>query len=253
MSSKLIFAEKTTSKLNWFAVSMGLIGLILGYSIASGLPGAPGRSNQNELAQNPVPPSVPEQPEEPETVQNLPPVDLKQEHYRGNPNAPIAIIEYSDFECPFCKRHHTTMQQLMTQYPKDVLWIYRHYPLGFHANAQKEEEAVDCAAEQGGNDAFWKFADIIFEKTTSNGTGFPLDQLPVVAQQLGLDAKRFQSCLDNNTYADHVKSVMAAGSAIGITGTPGSVVVNLKTQENKLLSGALPIEQFKAAIDQLLK
>ncbi|MFO0814124.1 MAG: DsbA family protein [Gemmatales bacterium] len=253
MSSKSIFTEKAPSKLNWFAISMGLIGLILGYAIASGLPGVSGRSNRNELAQNPVPPSVPAQPKEPEAVQNLPPIDLKQEHYRGDPNASIAIIEYSDFECPFCKRHHSTMQQLMTQYPKDVLWIYRHYPLGFHANAQKEEEAVDCAADQGGNDAFWKLADIIFEKTTSNGTGFPLDQLPVAAKQIGLDAARFQSCLDNNTFADHVKSVMADGSALGITGTPGNVVVNRKTQENKLLSGALPFEQFQAVIDSYLK
>lgn len=253
MSSKQIFPDRPAFTVNWFVVSIGLMCLILGYSIASGLANVAGRSNGIGQAQNPVPPSVPEQPKEPDTVQNLPPIDLQQEHYRGEPNASIAIIEYSDFECPFCKRHHSTMQQLMTQYSKDVLWIYRHFPLGFHANAQKEEEAVDCAAEQGGNDTFWKFADIIFEKTTSNGTGFPLDQLSVVAKQLGLDAGRFQSCLDNNTYADHVKSVMAAGSALGITGTPGNIVVNRKTQENRLLSGALPIEQFKAAIDQLLK
>lgn len=253
MSSKQIFPSKPTFRVNWFAVSIGLMCLILGYSIASGLANAANRSNRIGQAQNPVPPSVPEQPQEPDTVQNLPPLDLKQEHYRGDPNASIAIIEYSDFECPFCKRHHSTMQQLMTQYPKDVLWIYRHYPLGFHANAQKEEEAVDCAADQGGNDAFWKLADIIFEKTTSNGTGFPLDQLPVAAKQIGLDVARFQSCLDNNTFTDHVKSVMADGSAIGITGTPGNVVVNRKTQENKLLSGALPFDQFQAVIDSYLK
>ncbi|HQR05656.1 MAG TPA: DsbA family protein [Gemmatales bacterium] len=229
------------------------MGLILGYIFATQIPATPGIPNQANQAPGTTPTPLPQQPKEPESVQNLPPIDVKTDHIRGNPNASVAVIEYSDFECPFCKRHHSTMKQIMETYSKDVLWIYRHYPLNFHANAQKEEEAVDCAAEQGGNDAFWRFADIIFDKTTSNGTGFPLTELPVAAKAIGLNADQFQTCLDSGKYADHVKTMMAGGTAAGISGTPGNVIVNRKTQENKLLSGALPFEQFKTVIDGFLK
>lgn len=236
----------------WFPVSMVLIGLIIGFS-AGKMSGTPviGKPAPAPTAQQPTP-SAPQRPPQPETAQEVVPVDLEKDHIRGNQNAQVAVIEYSDFECPFCKRVHPTYQQIMKEYGDKVMWVYRHYPLGFHQNAQKEAEASECVAELGGNDAFWKFTDGIYAKTTSNGTGFALDQLPVLAKEVGVDETKFKSCLDSGKYAQRVKDDMDGGSKAGVSGTPGSIIVNLKTQKNSLVSGAQPFENFKAAIDGLL-
>lgn len=236
----------------WFGIAMVLIGVVVGFS-AGKMSGTTigGKPAPTPIAQQPTPPT-PQRPAEPEVAQNVPPIDPQKDHIRGNQNATVAIIEYSDFECPFCKRVHPTYQQIMKEYGNKVMWVYRHYPLAFHQNAQKEAEATECANELGGNDAFWEFADGIVEKTTSNGTGFPLDQLPVLAKEIGLDETKFKSCLDSGKYAQHVKDDMDGGNKAGVSGTPGNIVINVKTQKNSIISGAQPFENFKTAIDALL-
>ncbi|MDD3896751.1 MAG: thioredoxin domain-containing protein [Candidatus Peribacteraceae bacterium] len=101
-----------------------------------------------------------ELPEEVEFAQNVPPIDLATDHIRGDKNAAYSLIEYSDFECPFCARHWPTMNQLIAD-DSDVNWVYRHFPLGFHPQAQPAAEASECAAEQG---KFWEYADLLSEK-----------------------------------------------------------------------------------------
>lgn len=177
----------------------------------------------------------------------------KDDHVKGDRNARILLIEYSDIECPFCKKFHETPQQLINDYKGKVAWVYRHFPLSFHANAQKEAEATECANEQGGNDAFWKYLDTLFEKTTSNGTGFALDQLSPLAKELGLNEAKFKECLDSGKYADHVKKDIDEGTKAGVTGTPGNILLDTKTGKTKLIPGALPTEQFKTEIDTMLK
>ena len=140
----------------------------------------------------------------------------------------------------------------MTTYGDKVMWVYRHYPLPFHANAEKEAEATDCVAELGGNDTAWKFIDGIFEKTTSGGTGFPLDQLAPLAKQIGVDAQKFQTCLNGGKYAKHVQEEIASGSAAGVSGTPGNIDYNLKTKEGREISGAQPFANFQTTIDAML-
>ncbi|MEK7563151.1 MAG: thioredoxin domain-containing protein [Patescibacteria group bacterium] len=239
----------------WFGISMGLVGIIVGFGVARWQNGSvPVAANTPpaQVAQVPTPPA-PQQPPESTTAQNLPPVDAKTDHIRGDiTKATVAVVEYSDFECPFCQRHHPTMQQIVDAYGDDVVWVYRHFPLSFHANAQKEAEASECANELGGNDAFWKYTDAIFERTTAGGTGFPLENLAPLAKELGLDEAKFQSCLDSGKYAKHVQDDMSGGSAAGVNGTPGNIVVNLKTDENRIISGAQPFNVFKSAIDALL-
>lgn len=177
----------------------------------------------------------------------------KDDHVRGERNSRIALIEYSDIECPFCKRFHPTAQKVIEEYKGKVMWVYRHYPLSFHANAQKEAEAVECVGELGGNDAFWKYVDTIYERTTSNGTGFALDKLAPLAAELGLNEAKFKECLDSDKYEKHVKDDMDGGSKAGVTGTPGNILLDTKTGKTRLIPGAVPFETIKAAIDEMLK
>lgn len=236
----------------WFAISMALMGLIVGFWLGkSRTETFPAVTGNLPIPVAAVP--APQPPPEPTSAQNFPAIDPKKDHTRGDiSKATVAVIEYSDFECPFCKRHHPTMQQIMDTYKNDVVWVYRHFPLTFHQNAQKEAEATECAAELGGNDAFWKYTDAIFERTTAGGTGFPLDNLVPLAKELGLNEAKFKDCLDSGKFAKHVQDDMSGGSSAGINGTPGNIVVNLKTDENRIISGAQPFSSFKAAIDTLL-
>lgn len=175
----------------------------------------------------------------------------KDDHIRGNANAKVVLIEYSDYECPFCKRFHPTMQQVMQAYGDKIAWVYRHFPLSFHQNAQKEAEAAECVYEQGGNDAFWKFTDKIYDKTTANGTGFALDQLGPLAKEVGVNQQKFQSCLDSGKYTAKVNQDLAEGQAAGVTGTPGTIIM-VDGKAKSIIPGALPFDSIKQAIDAVL-
>jgi protein-disulfide isomerase len=189
-----------------------------------------------------------------EKAKNVRRVAPDKDHIYGDSNAPVSLIEYSDFECPFCKSFHPIAKKVVEAYQGKVNWVYRHYPLPFHnPGAQKEAEASECANELGGNDAFWKYADAIYERTTSNGKGFPVEKLVPLAEELGLDKAKFQECLDSGKYTARVQDETTEGSNSGITGTPGNILLNSSTGAVKLKAGALPFEAMKAEIDQLLK
>lgn len=236
----------------WFAVSLGLFGVIVGFMIGKngGVIGGAGAGTTNQPTAQASVQSVQAGPSD--VAQNVIPVDKNNDHILGNPNAKVALIEYSDFECPFCKRHFDTIKQIESAYKDDVMIVYRHFPLSFHQNAQKEAEASECVAELGGNDAFWKFHDAIFTRTAAGGTGFALDKLPALAKELGLDEAKFKTCLDSGKYAQKVQQQETEGSASGVDGTPGNIIVNLDTNENKLISGAYPFDNFKTVIDKYL-
>lgn len=194
----------------------------------------------------------PQQPPEPKQNLEAMPKVTDKDHIRGSKDAEIVLVEYSDLECPFCKQFQGTMKQVKEEYGDKVAWVYRHFPLGFHQNAQKEDEAAECAAELGGNEAFWKYTDTIFERTTSNGTGFALDALVPLAEELGLNGSQFKECLDSGKYAQHVKDDMAGGTKTGISGTPGTVIV-AKNGKKDFIGGAYPFDAVKSQIDALLK
>ena len=176
-----------------------------------------------------------------------------EDHVRGDKNARVLLIEYSDLECPFCKRFHPTAKQVVDAYKGQVAWVYRHFPLDqIHSKADKEAEAVECAKDQGGEDSFWKMTDKIFEVTPSNN-GLNLDDLPKLAGEIGLNASTLKSCLDSSKYAAHVEEDYQGGVKAGITGTPGNILLDTKTGKTKLIPGAVPFDQFKVAIDDLLK
>lgn len=176
-----------------------------------------------------------------------------RDHIRGDPQATISLIEYSDFECPFCKRFHETPKKLLETHKGQLNWVYRHFPLTFHnPGAQKQAEASECAAELGGNDAFWRYTDALYERTKAGGKGFPIEQLVPLAVELGLNKAGFERCLESGRYAERVKADTEEGAAAGVSGTPGSILLNQQTGAVRFLSGALPEATFNASIAELL-
>lgn len=185
---------------------------------------------------------------------NIRPVSVERDHIFGNPDAEISLIEYSDFECPYCKHFHSTAKRTVETYAGKINWVYRHFPLSFHnPGAQKQAEASECAAELGGNSVFWKYSDAIYQRTRSNGKGFPIVQLLPLAVELGLDEKSFKSCLDSGRHRPRVQEDIDNGTRVGIRGTPGTILINNKTGATKFVGGAVPFDRLKADIKGLLK
>lgn len=188
-----------------------------------------------------------------ELAKSVRPVSPERDHIYGNPDAPVSLIEYSDFECPFCKRFHPNPKKLVDDSDGQVNWIYRHFPLEFHNPlAQLEAEASECASEQGGNDAFWQYADLIYERTSSNGNGLSPDALVPFAQEIGLDAETFEACLESGRMAARVEEDVADGVEAGVSGTPGNIIINNETGNAVPAAGALPVETLQKIVDSLI-
>ena len=180
----------------------------------------------------------------------LRPVSKGRDHIRGDPAAPVTLIEYSDFECPFCKSFHSTVKKLVDESGGRVRWVYRHFPLEeLHpVKARKEAVASECAAELGGNDAFWKFADRFYELTPSNNRTDIDAVLPRIAGEIGLDKAQFASCLASARHDRRVAEDAQDAVASGGRGTPWSIIVS-KSGKTYPLSGAQPYAAVKQLID----
>ncbi len=154
------------------------------------------------------------------------------DHVKGAKNAKVTLIEYSDFECPFCKRFSPALTQALKDFPNDVRLAYRHFPLrSLHPNAQKAAEASECAAKIGGNDKFWAMHDKLIAADT-----FTLDSMKQFAKDIGVDQGKFNTCLDKGEMADRVNSDFNEGSQFGVEGTPATFV------NGQLASGAIPYD-----------
>ena len=184
----------------------------------------------------------------------LRPVIKDRDHIRGNPDAPVTLIEYSDFECPFCKRFHRTAKKLVDESDGRVRWVYRHFPLDqLHpVKARKEAAASECAAELGRNDAFWKFADRFYELTPSNNRTDIDTVLPQIAREIGLDAGKFASCLASGRHDRRVEEDLQNAIATGGNGTPWSIIIS-KSGKAYPFAGAQPHAAVKKLIDTALQ
>lgn len=194
------------------------------------------------------------QPEGTGSLDQMAVISLK-DHIRGNQNAPVKIVEYSDFECPFCKRFHGTMQQVMNEYGKSgkVAWVYRHFPLdSIHSKARAEAIAAECAGELGGNDAFWRYTDRFFELTPSNDQTDVKTVLPQIAREIGINVDTFNSCLVSGKYDKHVQEDLDNATATGGNGTPWSIVVAANGKKYPL-SGAQSYASVKQLIERALQ
>jgi protein-disulfide isomerase len=158
---------------------------------------------------------------------------------RGPKVAPVTIVEYSDFHCPYCRRVQPTLLQLLAKYPTQVRLIYKHLPLdSLHPQARQFAEASWCAAEQ---DRFWQFHDAVY--ASSSPTATPLTDF---AGKSGLDVSRFKSCLASGHAAAVVQAQADEGARHGVNGTPGFFI------NGRPLSGAVPFETFVRFIDEEL-
>lgn len=178
-----------------------------------------------------------------------------EDHIKGDINAPVKIVEYSDFECPFCKRFHDTMNQVMDEYGEngDVAWVFRQFPLDqLHPkNARRAAIASECANELGGDDAFWKFADGWFEVSPTNDrTDFEAVTSQLVSE-IGLDENKFNTCLTSGKYDQHVQDNIDNAVATGGRGTPWSVVIG-PDGKTYPINGAQPYSAVKQIIDLAL-
>lgn len=241
------------------------LGAVLGYLARPALDPATGSVADISLPdQGPVaiqaPPAQPDNAGEPETQANAPAAEGNPEpsaptptimdfvlsdarHFQGNPNAPVTLVEFSDFKCPYCGRFSTeTLPRLREQYVNtgQVRFVYKHFAiLGSESN--RIAEATECAAEQG---QFWEYHDRIFADQTS---AFDDDKLADLAGELGLDTAAFGECLASGRYTNQIQRESQAVSAMGMRGTPSFLINGIFTY------GAQPFEAFQQVIEEQLK
>lgn len=205
-----------------------------------------------------VAPSAPAAPAP--TVPTTAKVSVDDDPVLGDKNAKVTLIEFSDYECPFCKRH---FDQVYPSLKKDyidtgkVKLVYRDFPLSFHdPMATYEAQAANCAREKGTDATYFKLHDEMFKQTTSNGNGLTKEKINQIASSLGLNGSSIIACADADKYKDEVAKDIADGSAIGVNGTPTFVVGKSDpsgTITGSIIVGAQPYSAFQAAIDPLLK
>jgi len=190
--------------------------------------------------------------QQPEQNNEIPAVDSQQEQkiqvsadddpVKGDKNAPVTIIEFSDFQCPYCERFYTqTLPLIDEKYIKTgkVKIVFRDFPLGFHQYAKKASEASECADQQG---KFWDYHDKLFE----NQKALDISSLKQYAKELGLDTAKFDTCLDSGSMASEVQKDLTDGSKYGVSGTPSFFINGIN------LVGAQPFAAFEQVIEQEL-
>jgi protein-disulfide isomerase len=167
--------------------------------------------------------------------------NLEGEPSWGNADAPVTIVEYSDFQCYYCGQARTRLAELKKLYGRKLRIVYKHYPLPSHPEARPAAEASMCVNEQG-SDKFWKYHDILFD----NQKPWTKDDLMDYAKRVGADTKKFEECFDSKKYADHVDASIAEGQRLGVSSTP-SFFVN-----SQLIKGAQPLAEFREIIDEAI-
>ena len=166
-------------------------------------------------------------------------IDVKGAPSIGDKNAGVTIVEFSDYQCPFCGRARPTVWRLVDEYKNNLRYVFMDFPLSFHRDAQKAHEAAHCAGEQG---KYFEFNRKVF----GNQQKMKVADLKNYAKQLQMDAKKFDQCLDSGKFKDQVSELMRKGMDAGVSGTPAFFINGI------LLSGAQPYEAFKELIDSEL-
>ncbi len=188
------------------------------------------------------------------TIQQRVQVSVDDDPFLGSSDAPLTVIEFSDFQCPFCR---SAYQSILPQLKKDyvetgkIKFVYRDFPLSFHPMSEKSAEAADCANDQG---KFWEMHNKIFDEQAKLGTGtiqYNVTDINNWASGIGLDAAKFDLCLDSGKYVQEVRKDASDGGRAGVQGTPTFFIGNSKNGY-VIIPGAVPYATFKQAVDQEL-
>lgn len=165
------------------------------------------------------------------------------DHIRGNKDAKVTLVEFSDLQCPFCRKFHPTVKQLLSAYPDQVRWVYKHFPLDtIHSEARPAAEASECVWEQKGDDGFWRFVDGVFENQERIGSQLYRE----LAQEIGVNMGQFESCISSRKYQQKVEDDYQKGLAAGVRGTPGSFM------NGREIPGAVPYSELESTLKSLL-
>lgn len=223
-------------------VAVALLAFTLGWFVGHSGSGGDERiaaleARLDQLAGGARPTAAAQQPAAEQRVQKI---DIDGSPVVGPANAKVTIVEFADFQCPYCLRANPTLDKILADYPKDVKRVFKHFPLSFHQQAMNAHRAALAAKEQG---KFWEMHEIIFKSPQSLDEATMKDH----AKTLGLDLARF----DQDYASDKVKEVIdrdiKQGQEVGVRGTPAFFI------NGRLLSGAQPYEAFKARVDEELK
>jgi len=160
--------------------------------------------------------------------------------FKGRANAPVTIVEFSDFHCPFCRRVLPTLSELESRYGDRIKFVFRDFPIeSLHPGATKAHEAARCANDQG---KFWSYHDKLFDAPPKNSP----ELFKNLAKDVGLDSKTFEECLNSGKHQAAIKADIAEGNSFGVTGTPAFFI------NGRIISGAQPLEAFARIIDDEL-
>ena len=162
----------------------------------------------------------------------------------GNKNSEILLVEYSDFECPFCSRFHPTAKRAVNEL--GIAWAYRHFPLPSHQTAEEGAIIAECVKDNLGDDEFLSYVDGVFE----NGTG-NLGLYKSLGKREGLSDLQINTCLASDEYKSRVQDSVAEGSGIGVRGTPGSFIINRSTNKIAEVPGAVDFDTLRGIIDSV--
>lgn len=170
----------------------------------------------------------------------------------GSKNARFTLVEYSDYECPYCKRFHDTPKKIVDGSKENVNWEFKHFPLPFHnPAAEKEAIAAECIADQLGNKAFWVASNEIFR--TSQGNGGGVADMKGMAERLGADPKVFSECLSSGRFDKKLAEHQSQGQKLGVNGTPATFIVDNQTGKSQMISGAQPPEAIISIIRRMMQ
>jgi len=186
------------------------------------------------------------------------PIDRQRDHIRGKADAPFSLIEYSDINCPFCRRFHPTAKRLVKDSAGQINWVYRHFPLvGHKPEAQQLAEAAECVAELGGNTSFWRFIDLIVmqPKRKAKIEATSADQLPTAvaraAKTVQIDASALANCLQSGRHTAKVLADENNALQMHLLGTPANIIINNQTGEWLVRQGAASLQTLKADVARL--
>lgn len=187
-----------------------------------------------------------------QTTEQAPRAVTEADYIYGNPNAPILMIEYSDYDCPFCKQYHATLRQIMDEYgvTGKVAWVYRQFPLAeLHPNSPKISEAALCVGNLGGNSAFWKFTDAVYNSHDIDEATNIL-KLPKLAEEVGVPMDKYVNCMNSNQMEEAVMEDVTDGYNAGVRSTPHTILMVGKKEA--VISGAQSYDTMKSIIQNLI-